>query len=118
MEQLAEQLISKIDNSVGIITSTDAVAHEKSSRVKRVATDEFNSDSENSAAAEANGGFPFPLVIPPYNQTFYSVKPTNGHSCLFYLEGLTVVVEQKKEKVLYYANAYIPGKDSENFWKN
>lgn len=109
MEQLAEQLISKIDNSVGIITSTDAVAHEKSSRVKRVATDEFNSDSENSAAAEANGGFPFPLVIPPYNQTFYSVKPTNGHSCLFYLEGLTVVVEQKKEKVLYYANAYIPG---------
>ncbi|EGT50564.1 CBN-VHA-19 protein [Caenorhabditis brenneri] len=110
MEQLAEQLISKIDNSVGIITSTDAVSHEKTNRVKRVATDEMdaaNSDSTNGP--QPNGAYAFPLVLPPYNNSGVKITPTADETCLFYLEGINIVVQQNLNKVLSYASVHIPG---------
>uniref|UniRef100_A0A8R1DVH1 V-type proton ATPase subunit S1/VOA1 transmembrane domain-containing protein n=1 Tax=Caenorhabditis japonica TaxID=281687 RepID=A0A8R1DVH1_CAEJA len=116
MEQLAEQIISKIDNSVGIITATDAVSHDKN-RVKRVATDEMDDAGTGgstglTASTGSNenllGPYALPLVLPPYNKTD-SIKPSDAQSCLFYLEGVTVVVQQKNDKVLTYSNAYVPG---------
>ncbi|PIC36885.1 hypothetical protein B9Z55_015717 [Caenorhabditis nigoni] len=113
MEQLAEQLISKIDNCVGVMTSTDAVLHTKTNRVKRVATDEMDgaSDgaSQSSEGPEASGAYPFPLVLPPYNNSGIKTTPEANLTCLFYLEGLSVVVQQKNDKALSYAAAYLPG---------
>ncbi|CAI2350896.1 unnamed protein product [Caenorhabditis sp. 36 PRJEB53466] len=108
MEQLAEKLISQIDNSIGVVTSTDAVSHEKN-RVKRVATDEMNSDGTSSTGTPNAKELDFPLVLPPYNKTEINIKPTIDSTCLFYLEGVSVVVQQKNDKVLSYAAAYLPG---------
>ncbi|UMM30811.1 hypothetical protein L5515_012543 [Caenorhabditis briggsae] len=109
MEQLAEQLISRIDNSVGVVTSTDAVLHERTNRVKRVATDEMDGASESSEGPEATGSYPFPLVLPPYNNSAIKTTPEANLTCLFYLEGLSVVVQQKTDKAFSYAAAYLPG---------
>ncbi|EFP10387.1 CRE-VHA-19 protein [Caenorhabditis remanei] len=112
MEQLAEELISKIDNSIGILTSTDAVYHESTNRVKRVATDEFDAASNSnspSTGSPASGAFPFPLVLPPYNNTNLKVAPEANLTCLLYLEGVSVVVQQKNDKTLAYAAAFVPG---------
>uniref|UniRef100_A0A1I7UH13 Ac45-VOA1_TM domain-containing protein n=1 Tax=Caenorhabditis tropicalis TaxID=1561998 RepID=A0A1I7UH13_9PELO len=109
MEQLSEAIISKIDNSIGIITATDGVSHAKTNRVKRVATDEMDTASGSTSGGSATGNIPFPLILPPYNNTQFNIAPDNKQSCLFYLEGVSVVLQQRNDKTLAYASVLIPG---------
>ncbi|CAB3405931.1 unnamed protein product [Caenorhabditis bovis] len=112
MEQLAEELISKIDNSVAVITSSDAISHDKN-RVKRVATSEMEEGATGNTGSTGSPNKPdkyvaMPLILPPYNQSDYpDVKPKANLTCLFYLEGLTVVVAQNNGKTVDYVPATI-----------
>ncbi|UMM14854.1 hypothetical protein L5515_002509 [Caenorhabditis briggsae] len=86
----------KIDNrAIMILTSSEAISTGKN-RLKR--------------SSAPLGAFPFPLIIPPYGNPKVNITRKINETCLFYLGGVTVVVENKlsNQKTLF-ASAMVPG---------
>ncbi|CAI5448999.1 unnamed protein product [Caenorhabditis angaria] len=102
-EELAQQVLEKIENAVVIITATDGVSQEKT-RVKRVG---LTGGESRQNDAEATGNIALPLILPPYNVTGLTAPANGDSSCLFYLEGLDVVVQKKDSGKTTYSAAAI-----------
>ncbi|PIC53968.1 hypothetical protein B9Z55_003427 [Caenorhabditis nigoni] len=89
----------KIDNrSIMILTSSEAVSHKRQKR------------SSAPLSSAPFGQFPFPLIIPPYGNEKVNITRKINETCLFYLGGITVVVENRlsNQKTLF-ASAMVPG---------
>ncbi|CAD6194201.1 unnamed protein product [Caenorhabditis auriculariae] len=125
MDLLAEQISQKVKSAIFVLTATDAVSSEKS-RVKRVVTDAMNEEADANSASTGSTGttgsgtvgkyVAMPLLLPPYNVSeLGNVVPGKFGSCLFYMEGLTVVVQQKDDKgsAIYSA---IPVRSDNTTW--
>uniref|UniRef100_A0A1I7XKK0 Ac45-VOA1_TM domain-containing protein n=1 Tax=Heterorhabditis bacteriophora TaxID=37862 RepID=A0A1I7XKK0_HETBA len=96
MDSLFMRIMPKLgEKYVAVIAATNAVSNDKN-RVKRVSTNEME---ESRSAASSNGGTELPLSLPPYKRTGYDVKPDGKlGSCLLYLEGVDILVMNKKQK--------------------